>query len=378
MTEVKGVRLPGRGGVWDLHLAGGLIEALRPSTGPANGVLALPAFVEPHCHADRAFAPIPHPPRDLADAIRMADELRARSTADEVRARAERLFTTSAAHGTRRLRTHVDHSPVDGGQRDRRAVRAAADAVRMRHEGQGLEVEIVAFAGRELDPVEPDSRAALAAALEDGADLLGAFVAMSPDPPASLDALLDLAVDTGAEVDVHLDEHLDASASWLEHLADATLARGLEGRVSAGHCCALSVLDEATVRRVVEKVAAAGITVISLPALNLYLQDRRDGTPHRRGVTLVRELIEAGAAVRFGCDNVRDPFYPYGDADPLESAWLGSVATHLEDEAALLRAVCGGRGEVRTGDPAELVLIPADSLKDALSRRPAGRRLVRG
>jgi cytosine deaminase len=372
MSELSGVALPDRRGAWDIRLAGGRIDSATPAAGPASGLLALPAFHEPHTHADRAFAPIPRPPQSLNDAILMSDELRERSTAEEVEARALRLFERAAAHGAVRLRTHVDHSPMDGGLRDRRAVRAAA----RRMEGV-LDVEIVAFASRELDPVERATRDALVTALEDGADLLGAFVALSADPRASLDALLDLAADTGATVDVHLDEHCDAGASLLEHLADATIARGLEGRVAAGHCCALAMLDAAGARRVVEKVAAAGVTVIALPALNLYLQGRGSGTPRVRGLTLVHELLAAGATVRFGSDNVRDPFYPYGDADPLETAWLTSVAAHVDDPAVLLAGVCAGRCTVEAGDPAELVLVPADSMQDALARRPAGRRVIR-
>jgi cytosine deaminase len=301
----------------------------------------------------------------------MADELRERSTSDEVWERALRLFRRSREHGATRLRTHVDHSPMDGGRRDRRAVRAAADQL-----GGGLAVEIVAFATRELDPALLASRTALAAALDDGADVLGAFVALNADPAASLDALLDLAVSTGARVDVHLDEHGDPDASLLEQLADATIARGLEGRVSAGHCCALATLDGASARRVTEKVAAAGITVIALPALNLFLQDRGSGTPRRRGLTLVHELLEAGATVRFGADNVRDPFYAYGDADPLETAWLASVAGQLDDPGALLAGVCDGRRTVAVGDREPVVLVPAASLTEALSCRPGGRRVI--
>jgi cytosine/creatinine deaminase len=371
------VTLADRGGAWNVAISDGRVASVDPAAGPAEGRLLLPAFHEPHTHADRAFAPVPHRPRSLIEAIEAAEILRERSTAEEVEARAWRLFERATAHGVTRLRTHVDHSPMDGGVRDRRAVRTAATQFSGR-----LEVEIVAFASREFDPVRPATRAALAAALEDGADLLGAFIALSPDPPASLDALLNLAVDTDASVDVHLDEHGDPAASLLEYLAEATIARGLEGRVTAGHCCALAALEQEPARRVVEKVAAAAITVIALPALNLYLQSRdqaspRPSTPRMRGITLIHELLAAGVPVRFGADNVRDPFYPYGDADPLETAWLASVAAQLDDSRALLAGVCGGRSAVRVGDPAELVLVPADSLEDALARRPAPRQLVR-
>jgi cytosine deaminase len=90
-------------------------------------------------------------------------------------------------------------------------------------------------------------------------------------------------------------------------------------------------------------------------------------------VTLVRELISAGVKVRFGTDNVRDWFYPFGDGDMLETAVAGAIATHLDDPVDLTGAVCGGRPAIAEGEAADLVLIPASSFGDALARRPAGR-----
>jgi hypothetical protein len=49
----------------------------------------------------------------------------------------------------------------------------------------------------------------------------------------------------------------------------------------------------------------------------------------------------------------------------------------VDDEEALLAGICDGRTRVEVGDPAELVVIEADSLRDALARRP-GRRVVVG
>jgi cytosine deaminase len=117
--------------------------------------------------------------------------------------------------------------------------------------------------------------------------------------------------------------------------------------------------------------------VIALPALNLYLQGRGEETPRVRGLTLIRELLAAGVPVRFGSDNVRDAFYTYGDADPLEAAWLAAVAAQLDDESTVLAGVCNGRSRLGVGDPADLVVVDAVSVPDALARRPGGRTIVR-
>lgn len=364
------VALPGREGVHDVELEGGRIRAIRPSSAP-QGRLALPAFAELHVHADRAFARGPRPPRSLADAIELVAEVKRSCTEELVRERAETLFGRSLLHGSLRVRTHVD---VDELVEDRtiRGVVAAKEAFAGR-----LDVEIVAFATAYTSPASADGERRLRLALEAGADLLGGVPAFHPDPAASVERLLDLAVACDVDVDIHLDETVDASGFQLERLADATLARGLEGRVTASHCCALASVDEATAGRTIAKVAAAGVTVIALPALNLYLEDRGESTPRLRGITLVQELVDAGVSVRFGSDNVGDVFYPYGDGDPLEAAWLVALAAHVDDEDVLLAGICGGRARIEEGDPADLVLIDAGSVREALARRPGGRTVVR-
>ena len=63
------------------------------------------------------------------------------------------------------------------------------------------------------------------------------------------------------------------------------------------------------------------LAVVSLPAVNLWLQDRDAAgarTPRRRGVTLLKELAAAGIPTALASDNTRDQFYAYGDLDMLD------------------------------------------------------------
>jgi cytosine deaminase len=91
----------------------------------------------------------------------------------------------------------------------------------------------------------------------------------------------------------------------------------------------------------------------------------------------VQELHAAGVPIRFGSDNVGDVFYPYGDADPLESAFLAALAAHVDDEDLLLAGICDGRTRFAAGDPADLVLLDVGSVREALARRPEGRHVLR-
>src|SRR5207244_8530235 len=223
------------------------------------------------------------------------------------------------------------------------------------------------------DPTTPEGVARLRWAAENGADLLGGVPAFHDDPAASIERILDLAVELGLPVDLHVDEASAPAAFGLEMRAAATVARGPEGRVTASHACAVATVDRATASRTIVKLARARITVIALPALNLFLQGRGDETPRVRGLTLVRELLAGGVDVRFGSDNVRDVFYPYGDADPLEAAWLAAISAHVNDEDALLAGISGGRSRIEPGDTADLVLVDAGSLGDARTRSAVSR-----
>ena len=79
-------------------------------------------------------------------------------------------------------------------------------------------------------------------------------------------------------------------------IAETALARRFAGRILVGHCCSLARQDddERAARRS-RPVARAGISVVSLPMCNMFLQDRHAGrTPRWRGVTALHELQGRG------------------------------------------------------------------------------------
>ena len=63
------------------------------------------------------------------------------------------------------------------------------------------------------------------------------------------------------------------------------------------HTCALAAYDDHYAAYVIDKVARAGIHMITNPVTNLMLQGRLDKQPIRRGITRVKELLEAGVNV---------------------------------------------------------------------------------
>lgn len=370
--SIHSVALCDRAGSFDITLNGDRIESVvLAATGATPQWLVMPAFVNSHAHANRAFAAPARRPRSLADAVEAARLERTKATADGIRDRAKRLFERSLVHGTARIRTHTDVDTTTG-MRAMEGVLAAAREI-----GDAIDVEIVAFANAAADPARSTTRDLLTEAVRLGAKLIGAVPALCREPSRTVDALLDLAVHLDVDVDFHLDEHLEVEASLLEWVAKATLERGLQGRVTVSHACVLAAMSDDAANRTLERMAEARITLVVLPELNLYLQGRGSGSPRERGIAPVLEALRAGVPVRFGTDNVRDWFFPFGDADLLETGYIGALGSHLDAPRELTAALCGGRRRVRVGDMADLVLIPASSFDDALARRPGCRVLVR-
>ena len=371
-VTIGSVSLPGRGGVHSVILRDGVVAAIRAAehTGDARW-LALPGLVNLHTHADRSFTVQSFRPQSFADAVAAAAQARAAFTAADVEARATRLFERSVSHGVTRLRTHTDVDPIVA-LRSMQGVLAAKRATAGK-----IDVEVVAFSTSKNDLAEPDAVARLKDAIAMGAHLIGASLNASADPPRSLAVLLDLAEQTRLPLDLHLDEHLEPHQMLAGTVADAVIARGLQGRVTLSHLCVLATLNEKIAGELVKKLKRAEVTVVALPETNLFLQERGEANPSRRGVTLVRELIAAGIPVRLGTDNVRDWFFPFGDADMLDTALFAAIAAHLDDPVQLTIAMCDGRRAIAEGDVADLVLVRAGCLDDALARRPNDRAVFK-
>jgi cytosine/creatinine deaminase len=154
-----------------------------------------------------------------------------------------------------------------------------------------------------------------------------------------------------------------------------------------GHCCSLAVQDDDVVDRTLDLVAQAGLAVVTLPILNLQLQDRHSGrTPRWRGMTLVHEMRARGIRVAIGGDNVRDPLNPYGDHDMLavyrDATRIGHldapVGTWPRSVTTVPRAVMGlPERLIGAGYPADFILFQARSYSELLARPQSDRIVVR-
>ncbi|MBY5325861.1 cytosine deaminase [Rhizobium leguminosarum] len=376
----------------DIVISDGMIAAIRPAgAAPADYArtdlrdgMVWPCFADIHTHLDKGHIwPRQANPdgsfMGALDAVRADRE--ANWSAADVKRRMEFSLRSAYAHGTSLIRTHLDSlapqhrisfevfAEIRDAWKDRIALQAVA-----------------------LFPLDAMADSAfftdLVTTIRQTGGLLGGVTRMGPELVWQLDTLFRTAAEHGLDVDLHVDETDDRGAETLKAIAEAVLRNGFEGKVTAGHCCSLARQDEDTAARTVELVAKAGVAVIALPMCNMYLQDRYPGrTPRWRGVTLFKELAAAGVATAVASDNTRDPFYAYGDLDPVEVFREAVRILHLDhplDTAARVvttspAAIVGrpDKGRIAAGDPADLVLFSARRWSEFLSRPQADRVVLR-
>jgi cytosine deaminase len=346
-----------------------------------DGRLLLAAAAEPHAHLDKAFLAerIENPTGDLMGAITAMQQNRHLLTVEDITERATRAALTMLANGVTAIRTHADLS-VEHGMKSVEALLAVRDAL-----ADQVDIQVVALCGWPLTGVGGDPvRGLLADAIAAGVDLVGGCPHLDDEPAAANEILLSIAADAGLPVDLHTDETLNPEMLALEDLADRVIASGFPHPVTASHCVSLGVQPVEVQQRVAAKVAAAGISVVALPHTNLFLQGRDQQAAMPRGVTAVKALREAGVVVAAGADNLQDPFNPVGRADPLETAGLMIMTTHLLPGDAY--AACSSQsrramslpaaGPV-VGAAADLVAVRAATVRDAIAWSPVDRVVVR-
>jgi cytosine deaminase len=349
------------------------------------GRIVLPCFVDCHTHIDKGhiWPRMPNPDGSFTGALGAADADRlVHWSADDVARRMDFSLRCAYAHGTKALRTHIDSvAPQET------ISWPVFEEMREKWRGR-IELQGAALVGIEAVRDE-EWFASLGRRVAGANGILGAVTYMLPDLEPLLDRVFRTAMDLGLDLDFHADETDQISAVSLRRIAEAALRHRFDGSILVGHCCALSRQPDREVRDTLDKIAEAGIAVVSLPLCNLYLQDRRQDrtTPRWRGVTLLHEMKARKIPVAVASDNTRDPFYAYGDLDMLEVYRAATRIAHLDHPVAdWPRAMAStpagimgldGAGTIAAGAPADLVIFRGRSWTELLSRPESDRIVLR-
>ena len=369
------------GRVVDVGLAGDTVASVSPATGATasaadldlSGYLLLTAGCDAHAHLDKALTweTINPPMGDLRLAIESFNAHQELFTVENTLERARRAALGLLANGTTAVRSHVNITV--GAQ----PLRGAMALVQLKDElAELMDIELVALANEDI----PD--AVIEQAIDLGIDLVGGVPHLASDPLAEVDRLVALAGRLGVGIDLHSDETLDGDPT-LGHFARAVRAWPIGQHASAGHCVRLGTLPETERDQIIDEVVASDVGIITLPITNLYLQGWQHPVATPRGLTALRALIDAGARLGAGADNVRDPFNPLGRSDALETAMLLVTAGHLTADEAWHLSSAGSRAVMRlpeagasVGARADFLIIRAGSLLEAIAEASADRMVI--
>jgi cytosine deaminase len=334
-----------------------------------GGLLALPAFVEGHTHLDKTLWGMGWylnavGPR-LIDRIDNERNERKRLGLDP-RRQGEHIARLFLALGTTRIRTHADVDVAVG--------TAHSDAlVALREAMRGtMDIQVVAFPQSGL-LIRPGTLELLDAALRNGADIVGGLdpSGIDRDPKGHLDAVFGLSTKHGKPLDIHLHEPGELGAFALDLIIERTVALGMQGQVVVSHAFCLGEVSRAPA--LYEALAEAGIALATT-------------APPSRPVPLVKAARAARTRIFAGNDGIRDTWGPYGMPDMLQRAMLVGMKNDLrrDDEVALAFATvtdwaaeaCGFETcALQQGERADLVLLEAETLAEAVVAQPP-RRLV--
>jgi cytosine deaminase len=376
-------RLRGRNELCDLHVADGLIVQIAPSTFETAdpdgggyvdlaGALVLPALVEAHLHLEKAYLldRMPREATSLADAIALTSELKRTFTAADIRSRSLRLLRSALSCGVTTVRAHVEVDDVLG-LNAMEAILALREEVR-----DYVDIQVVAFPQEGLTS-QRTARALHAAAVDLGADVIGGIPYVDDDPDFHLDLAFDLAEASGRPLDFHLDFSDDPSQLDIVGVVERTIAHGMQGRVTVGHLTSLGSVEPRLAQQIAELIARAGISVVALPATDVYLNGRGDTMAPRRGLTPVRLLLDAGVNVALATNNVQNAFTPFGRGRLTETATMFAALCHfgsladaetvvemMTDRAAI--AVGLANHDIAVGAPATFAVFDACSPRDLL------------
>src|SRR5690625_5255631 len=385
--KIINAALHGKSGVWDISIQDGKIDAINESQGTASdsntldveGSLVLPPFIEPHIHLDTTLTagePAWNQSGTLFEGIQRWSERKQTITHEDVKSRAKKALTWQIAQGIQHVRTHVDVT-------DRKLL-ALKSLLEVKEEiAPYLDLQLVAFPQEGILSY-PNGKELLEESLKMGADVVGGIPHYEFNREYGVESMkiaFDLAEKYDRLVDIHCDEIDDEQSRFVEVVAKEAYERGLGSKATASHTTAMGSYNNAYTSKLFRLLGMSDINIISNPLVNIHLQGRFDTYPKRRGLTRVKELLEADINVSFGHDDIFDPWYPLGTGNMLQVLHMGIHASQLMGYEQIKQSMdlittnsaktmhIEDRYGIEVGKPANLIVLNAQDEFDAIRKQ---------
>lgn len=399
LVLVEAAMLAGSG-VVDIGIVDGMIRTIGEpgtlvgtDTIDLEGRLCIGAFVDAHCHLDKAFLSEEAPfAGTYGESFFNQLEARKRATtSEEVTERMRRALHQVVLNGTGTMRAQIDVDDIIG-------LTNFEAAVALREELADLiDLQIVVFPQEGLAG-NPRALQFVEAALDQGADVMGGAHGFDRGVTNAehLERCFDLAVGHDVDLDLHID--FDATPDWawdrwdLHHVVRLTEQHGWQGRVTVAHLTQHGQLPEARRREMVDMLLEHDIGLVVVPGAELNTARAwAPESPCRHVVDATADwpaLIEAGVPLAYAGGHLADAFHPHGEGDLLRDGLVLAASRNLGDpivggchvltmgtnHAARCVGNTGPYGPA-VGASADLIVLDAVS-GDAALRRQADRWLV--
>lgn len=389
---IKNATLRGKEGQWHLIINNDVFEKITQDENElssddeiidVNGALVLPPFIEPHIHLDTTLTagePEWNQSGTLFEGIQRWSERKKSLTADDVKNRTKTILEWQIAQGVQYVRTHVDVTDSE--------LTALKAMLEIKKEMQEyIQLQIVAFPQEGILSY-PNGATLLEEAIKLGADVVGGIPHYEFTREYGVESLkiaFDLAEKYDRMVDIHCDEIDDEQSRFVEVVAAEALARDWGQRTTASHTTAMGSYNNAYAHKLFNVLTKANIHFISNPLINIHLQGRFDTYPKRRGLTRVKELLEAGLNVCFGHDDVFDPWYPLGTGNMLQVVHMGIHAAQLMGYEQIVNSIdlvtansaktlnIQDAYGIETGKPASFIVLSAENEYEAIRKQASVR-----
>ena len=373
--EVKDVRI--ENGIF--KTIGKNLEASDDVVIDANGKLLLPPFIDSHVHLDATLTagdPEWNETGTLFDGIRIWSERKQTLTKKETKERAIQTLKKQASHGIQFVRSHVD--TTDPSFTALEALLEVKDEVK-----DFMELQLVAFPQEGILSFK-NGKNLIKQAVEMGVDVIGAIPHFEFNRDYGVDSLkyiVELAEKYDKLIDVHCDEIDDPNSRHLEVLATLAYESGLKNKVTASHTTAMGSYNDAYVYKLMRLLEMSNINMVCNPLINMHLGGRFDTYPKRRGLTRAKELLENNVNVSFGEDDIKNPWYPMGDGNMLDSIHMGIHATQLMGYSQIMNSynLTTNNGAktlnitdhygIEVGKPANCLIFNTDNFYNELNER---------
>jgi len=345
----------------------------------AEGNLLTPTFVNPHLHIDKAFTALGGRfgvEESLEESIKVMHDKKRNYTEEDVKRRALLVIKESVKFGVTKIRAHVDVDMIAG-------LRALKGCLAAKKETEDIaDIQIVAFPQEGIFR-DPGTEKLMYEAMNLGVDVVGGMPThewVTEESKRHVDFVFELAKNYDKDIDMHMDQMKDPFAQSLEYTAFKTIKEGFQGRVTAGHCTSLAYQNDAHAKKVIELLKVANINICSNPQVLAIMGV--DPEPRTRGLTRVRDLVEAGINVGCAQDTICDGFHIFGNGDPLDYGLLMAYQAQYNstdkikivydmitsNSARIMRLSDYG---IKVGNPADFNIIFAENESEAFRRRPS-------